>query len=62
MAMSGINGSVSSVQPMAPQMKTSDIDKDNDGSKMGEVESAEKKQPAPPKPTATMGNNVNTYA
>lgn len=63
MAINAMGGAMSAVQQAAPQVKMkSDMDKDNDASKAGEVESAEKQQPPLPKPTATMGNNVNLYA
>jgi len=47
-----------------PNARSVDADGDHDGSKPGEVESKKTQAPAPvpPKPTETLGNNVNTYA
>jgi hypothetical protein len=63
--MSTISPVTSNPYPVQPPNKTTDSDGDNDGSKPGEVESAEAqtlKTPVPPKPTETVGNNINTYA
>jgi len=63
--MSPISALASSYYPVQPKPAQVDSDGDHDGSKPGEVESAEAqtlKTPVPPKPTETSGNYVNTYA
>jgi len=63
--MSTVTPVVSSFYPVQRRTGAVDSDGDHDGSKPGEIESAEAqtmKMPTPPKPTETAGNYVNTYA
>ncbi|MBV8123500.1 MAG: hypothetical protein JO370_05395 [Paucibacter sp.] len=63
--MSPISPLTTNFYPVQRSAGAVDSDGDHDGSKPGEIESAEAqtlKTPTPPKPTDTAGNHINTYA